>query len=273
LKRIIGYSTGKDSTALVLWAKEQFPPEEIIVTFDDTIWEHELTYGYLAQMQAGELLRGLRFERLVSEVYPGGLGALVQIKGRVPSPKARFCTSNLKVDPTIAFLKTLDDDFELYDGRRAQESEARAALPLRHWVDEYDCWVNHPILYWTVEQVFAIADKNGIPSNPLYLKGAGRVGCFPCVLINQRELKAYLDDPEMAEELKARIYLLEQLCGRSFFEPTYIPARFCTGFDEASGKPFPWADDVFRYIESVDADQLPMFAPRQCMSIYNRCER
>lgn len=73
--------------------------------------------------------------------------------------------------------------------------------------------------------------------------------------------------------MKARIYLLEQLCGRSFFEPTYIPERFCTGFDESSGKPFPWADDVFKYIESVDANQLPMFEARQCMSIYNRCER
>ena len=26
--------------------------------------------------------------------------------------------------------------------------------------------------------------------NPLYLLGAGRVGCFPCVLVNHRELKA-----------------------------------------------------------------------------------
>lgn len=176
MKRILGYSTGKDSTPLVLWAREQFDQSEIIVTFDDTIWEHELTYGYLAQMQSGELLRGLRFERLVSKVYPGGTGALVQIKGRVPSA-------------------------------------------------------------------------------------------------NQRELKAYLADPEMAQELKARIYLLEQLCGRSFFQPTYIPERFCAGFDEKTGKRFPWADDVFRYIEATDENQLPMFAPRQCMSVYNRCER
>ncbi|HKM80992.1 MAG TPA: phosphoadenosine phosphosulfate reductase family protein [Candidatus Acidoferrum sp.] len=273
MKRVLGYSTGKDSTALVLWAKETFDPSEIIITFDDTIWEHELTYGYLAQMRAGDLLRGLRFERLNSKRYPGGLGQLVELKGRVPSPKARFCTSNLKIEPTIEFLKTIEDDYELYDGKRAQESESRASLPLRHWVEEFDCYVNHPLLYWTVDQVFAIAAKYDIPPNPLYLKGAGRVGCFPCVLINQRELKAYLADPAMAEELKARIYLLEMLCGRSFFEPTFIPERFCSGFDPKSGKAFPWADDVFRYIESVDADQLPMFEARSCMSVYNLCER
>lgn len=273
MKHVIGYSTGKDSTALVLWAKERFELSEIIITFDDTIWEHELTYGYLAQMREGDLLRGLRFERLTSERYPGGMGQLVQLKGRVPSAKARFCTSNLKIDPTIAFLKTLDDEYECYDGKRRQESDARAKLKPREWVDEYDCYVNHPLLDWTVDEVFAIARRYGIPQNPLYFKGAGRVGCFPCVLINQRELKAYLADPAMAEELKARIYLLEMLCGGSFFEPTYIPERFCTGFDKKSGKSFPWADDVFKYIESVDENQLPMFAARNCMSVYNQCER
>ncbi len=271
--RVIAYSTGKDSTALLCWARENFSASEIIVTFDDTIWEHELTYGYLAQMRQHRVLADLRFERLVSQVYPGGMGALVQIKGRVPSAKARFCTSNLKVEPCMEFLRTLDDDYELYDGKRAQESEARAKLKPREWSDDYDCYVNHPLLHWTHEEVFAIAERWGIPPNPLYLKGAGRVGCFPCVLINQRELKAYLSDPEMAEELKARIYLLEMLCGRSFFEPTYIPERFCTGFDEASGKSFPWADDVFRYIEKTDEDQLPLLPERKCMSIYNLCER
>ena len=104
--------------------------------------------------------------------------------------------------------------------------------------------MNHPLLDWTVDDV-SRSPQHGIPPNPLYFKGAGRVGCFPCVLINQRELKAYLADPEMAEELKARIYLLEQLCGRSFLSRPTSRTRFCTGFDEASGKPFPWADDVF----------------------------
>jgi hypothetical protein len=43
------------------------------------------------------------------------------------------------------------------------------------------------------------------------------------------------------------LHLLEMLCGRSFFEPTFIPERFCTGWDTVSQKSFPWADDVFQY--------------------------
>lgn len=272
MKRIIGYSTGKDSTALVLWAKERFPLEDLIFIFDDTIFEHVITYEYL-QERLLDLLAGARFERLVSVDYPGGMENLVQIKGRVPSAKARFCTENLKINPTIDFLKTINDEFEMYDGKRRQESYARAKLEPREWSDWYDCYVNHPILDWTAEQCFAIAARYGIKPNPLYKMGAGRVGCFPCVLINQRELKAYLSYPEMAVEIKARILKLESLCGRSFFPPNYIPRRYQTGRDPKSGKWFPWAVDVFSYIERTDANQLPMLPKRECMSIYNLCER
>jgi 3'-phosphoadenosine 5'-phosphosulfate sulfotransferase (PAPS reductase)/FAD synthetase len=271
VKHVIAYSTGKDSAALACWAAERFSAADIIIIFDDTLWEHPWTYEHLARLK-DVIIPGSSFERLVSKDYPGGMEQLVQIKGRVPSAKARFCTSELKVKPTIEFLHSLEDEYELYDGKRAQESAARAKLPLREWSDDYDCWVNHPLLYWTAEQVFAIADKHGLPHNPLYFKGAGRVGCFPCVLINQRELKAYLSDPEMARLLKERIYKLEQICGRTFFPPNYIPKRFHTGRDN-NGKTFCWADDVFNYIEAVHVDQLPMLEARSCMSIYNLCER
>lgn len=271
MKRVIGYSSGKDSTALVLWAKEQFSAQEISVIFNDTIWEHELTYGYISAMttQSGDFLRGIRFEVLPSM----GMQSLVQLKGRVPSAKARFCTEHLKVKPLIEFLKTIDDDFELYDGKRRDESEARKGIPLRQWSDIYDCWVNHPIADWTVEQVFAIAQKYGIRPNPLYLKNAGRVGCFPCVLINHRELKAFLLDPELGPEVKRRVNLLEQICGRSFFPPNYIPKRYQTGHDPKSGKSFCMAGDVFTYLDMKTMAELPWEESKSCMSIYNLCGR
>ena len=268
MKRVIGYSSGKDSTALVLWARERFPVEDIIVIYDDTIWEHELTYGYLAAMREN-LLKGLRFEIIPSM----GMEKLVEIKGRVPSAKARFCTEELKIKPCVEFLKTMDDDFEMYDGKRRQESEARSRILEREWSDFYDCWVNHPLAFWTVEQVFAIAEKYGIPPNPLYLKNASRVGCFPCVLITHRELKAFLLDPELGPEVRRRIKLLEHITKRSFFPPNYIPKRYQTGYDPKSGKPFCWSDDVFTYLEMKTMAELPWEEPKTCMSIYNLCGR
>lgn len=265
---MLGYSSGKDSTALVLWAKEQFPASEIIVMFNDTIWEHELTYGYLTEMRT-DLLAGLQFIALPSM----GMEKLVEIKHRVPSAKARFCTEELKIKPCIEFLKTIDDEFELYDGKRKQESAKRKLLRGREWSDAYDCWVNHPLLDWTVEQVFAIAAKYGIKPNPLYLHNAGRVGCFPCVLINHRELKAFMLDPVLGPEVRRRIKRLEIITRRSFFPPHYIPDRYMTGFDAKSGKPFPWSDDVFTYLEMKTLAELPFEEHQSCMSIYNLCER
>lgn len=248
--------------------KEKFPSSEIIVVFNDTIWEHELTYGYITEMR-DSLLEDLDFHILPSM----GMEKLVEIKKRVPSAKARFCTEELKVKPLIDFLKSINDEYELYDGKRRDESESRSQIQEREWSDWYDCWVNHPLAYWTVEQVFAIASKYGIKPNPLYLMNSGRVGCFPCVLINHREAKAFLSDPILGPEFKRRIGKLEEICGRSFFPPNYIPRRFQTGFDKKSGKSFPKSEDVFTYLDMKTMADLPWEETKKCMSIYNLCDR
>lgn len=268
MKHIAAYSSGKDSTALILWMRERFAVEEIIVVFNDTIWEHELVYGYISQMKES-LLNGLKFHILPSM----GMEKLVEIKGRVPSAKARFCTETLKTKPMIEFLSSIDDEFELYDGKRREESLSRSAIQEREWSDIYDCWVNHPLAFWTCEQVFEISHRNGIPPNPLYLMEAGRVGCFPCVLINHREAKAFLSNPTLGPEFERRVEKLEKICGRSFFPPNYIPKRYQTGFDMKSGKKFPLSKDVFEYLRKKTMAELPFEEHRTCSSIYNLCER
>lgn len=299
MKHIVCFSGGKDSTALILWAKENLP--EFIAVFCDTGWEHPITYAYIEEINHslldGTLVRLksqkytprkpqplhnnpsnrdlYRFQRVVhrynEELGRAGFVQMSLKKGRVPSPKARFCTEELKVKPMIAWLKTIDDEITVYQGIRADESQARARMRSREWSDDYDAWVERPLMKWSATDCFDLMKLHGVKPNPLYLMGAGRVGCFPCVMVNMRELKAYLSG-EVGPELKRRLFQLEPMVGRSFFEPTYIPERFCTGFDEKSRKPFPWAADVFRYIESVDEDQLPMFPTRSCMSVYNLCE-
>lgn len=299
MKHVICFSGGKDSTALILWAKENL--SEFTTVFCDTGWEHPFTLAYIEEINQTHLAGGLitlrtkkyvvtpvqalrrnasdrdrwRFafvtQRFEQQHHQDGMLRLVQIKGRAPSAKARFCTEALKVRPMIDWLKTLDDEATVYQGIRADESESRSRMVEREWSDDYDAWVERPLLTWTAAQCFALMAEYGVKPNPLYLLGAGRVGCFPCVMVNQRELKAYLSS-EVGPELKRRVLELEALVGSSFFEPTYIPERFCKGFDYKSGKPFAWAADVFSYIESVDADQIPMFPARSCMSVYNLCE-
>lgn len=266
MKHVVSFSGGKDSTALILWAKENLP--EFTTVFCDTGWEHPITYAYIEEINQ-TLLRG-KLVVLKSTKYDGMLG-LVQIKKRAPSVKARFCTEALKIRPMIDWLKTIDDEVTVYQGIRAEESASRSRMAGREWSDDYDAWVERPLLLWSAEQCFQTMKAYGVKPNPLYLLGASRVGCFPCVMVNMRELKCYLAS-DVGPELKRRVIELETLVGRSFFGPAYIPDRFCKGFDEQSDKPFAWAEDVFRYIESVDEDQLPMFPARSCMSVYNLCE-
>ena len=169
----------------------------------------------------------------------------------------------------ISWLKSIEDEITVYQGIRAEESVSRSRMPARQWSDDYDAWIERPLLTWTSAQCFALMTEKGIKPNPLYLLGASRVGCFPCVMVNQHELKALM---EKLPEIKTAITSLEAINDRSFFPPNYIPERFHTGFDTNSGKSFPKAEDVFRYIESVDEDQIPLFPVRSCMSVYNLCE-
>jgi 3'-phosphoadenosine 5'-phosphosulfate sulfotransferase (PAPS reductase)/FAD synthetase len=267
MKHIVCFSGGKDSTALVLWAKENLP--EFTAVFCDTGWEHPITYAYVEEINqsllAGELVV------LKSEKYPGGFVQLSVERKRVPSAMARFCTQELKVFPMIAWLKLQDDECTVYQGIRAEESPSRAAMLERQWSDDYDAWVERPLLRWPVAQVFELMQRRGVKPNPLYLMGAGRVGCFPCIMVNFRELRAVRSYPDLWEFLKLRLRDLERRVGRSFWSPDDIPERFHSGRDK-NGKSFCWAEDVFRYLESVDEDQLPLLQPRSCMSVYNLCE-
>lgn len=305
MKHIVCFSGGKDSTALVLWAKENLP--EFITVFCDTGWEHPITYAYVEEINQ-TLLSGALIT-LKSKRYSGGFVQLCEVKGRAPSAKARFCTDNLKVKPMIDWMKTIDDEITVYQGIRADESLSRSLMVASCWDDGYDAWINRPLLHWTAEQCFKFMSSKGVKPNPLYLMGAGRVGCFPCVMVNMRELKAYLGGP-VGPELKARLLDFESRVGGTFFEPTYIPERFCSGLlpsktkcqcghmlhdgevcstltddtdeeqmDECGCKlsipkmvKFPTCTDVFRYIESVDENQLPLLPARSCMSVYNLCE-
>ena len=107
------FSGGKDSTALLLWLREQ--GREFTAVFNDTGWEHPLTYAYIEEINqsvlGGALIR-LKPEEWVpertTEKY-ADMRDLVSRKGRVPSVRARFCTEYLKTNPMRAWVQRQDD--------------------------------------------------------------------------------------------------------------------------------------------------------------------
>ena len=266
--RIVQFSGGKDSTALVLWAREQWG-DNFTPVFCDTGWENVITDAYVDKIDR-ELLGG-RLVRLRSTKYPGGMLPMLEDRQFMPASRSRFCTDELKIQPCAAWLRTLDDDYVVYQGVRADESERRRDQGPRVWAVEYDCWVERPLYAWTAEQVFDMHRKHGIEPNPLYSLGSSRVGCFPCVMIRHHELKRV---GKMMPEIWDRMREMEAASGRAFFRLDYIPARFQTGQHPEFGR-YPTIDDVRDYLFSATDAQLDMFdngEPVRCMSVYNLCE-
>jgi len=220
---VASVSGGKDSTAMCLHLREL--DLEFEAVFMDTGWEHPATYEYIHETLA-PLVGGIT----VLKSERGGMVDLVRKKGIFPSRLHRYCTELLKMRPLRDHLATLDDPINCV-GIRADESVNRAAMP--EW--EYDRYVDadawRPLLRWTMDDVVAIHQRHGIAPNPLYLHGAERVGCFPCIYARKAEIKLVADlwparvdevrelEAEATERAREIVEARGEslTCGRTFF--------------------------------------------------------
>ena len=181
-----------------LWLTEQGIDHDRV--FADTGWEHPATYEYL---------RGPLTAKLgpITEVRgPRGMADLVLHKNMFPARVRRFCTEELKVKPLIAYFAALPDDVDHVNavGIRAAESQARARLPEWEWSDAFDCYVWRPLIRWTEADVITMHSRHGLAPNPLYLQGARRVGCWPCIFASKAELRMLARiDPARVDEIEA----------------------------------------------------------------------
>jgi 3'-phosphoadenosine 5'-phosphosulfate sulfotransferase (PAPS reductase)/FAD synthetase len=224
----LGVSGGKDSTALLLWAvcESGYPLETLNVTFCDTGNEHEYTYEHIRLLS--ERVHPIEVIKPPLDFYQ-----LANKKKRFPSPTRRFCTSELKIKPTRVHIQKLlgqGYDVLLHSGVRAEESKERAELPERKWDEFFDCEVYRPLLRWTIDDVWAIHRRYGIPRNKLYDLGAKRVGCLPCIMSRKAEIRM------IARRFPERIAMIREAENRvpskyglsTFFSIGKIPAIHCT---------------------------------------------
>lgn len=196
---IASVSGGKDSAALSLWLTEQGIEHRRV--FADTGWEHEATYEYLR----GPLTKALG---PIDEVQgrDAGMANLVRRKGMFPSRRRRFCTEELKVKPLIEYVARIQDEVgEVVSavGIRAAESEARSKLLEWEWSEAFDAEVWRPLIGWSEQDVIDIHRWHGLAPNPLYLQGATRVGCWPCIFSRKAEVRLLATlDPARVEQIR-----------------------------------------------------------------------
>ncbi|MDY4315329.1 phosphoadenosine phosphosulfate reductase family protein [Pectobacterium actinidiae] len=269
---VISVSGGKDSLAQWLLAVENGINH--IPAFADTGHEHPQTMEYLDYLESklgkirrvhADFSRQIEGKRkfiaekwpvtLVSEcgftdeqaarivataldtLHPTGIPFLdlCMWKGRFPSTKRRFCSTELKHEPIrLQVVEPITDagfDVVSWQGVRAEESASRALLS--EWESGFDLGphlsIYRPILHWKHADVFALAKRHGIKPNPLYEQGCSRVGCMPCIHARKSELaEIFRRWPEEVERV-ARWESLVAACSRrqnsTFFPSTNDPKK------------------------------------------------
>lgn len=192
---VASISGGKDSAAMSLWLTENGVEHDRV--FQDTGWEHPATYDYLR----GELTRVIG---AVTELSgPWKMRELVIYKGMFPSRQRRFCTQYLKIFPMQEYLKGIEEDHVNAVGIRRGESRARSRMTWWEWQEGFGCETWRPILDWSEQDVIAIHHRHGLKPNPLYLLGAQRVGCWPCIFARKAELCMLADlTPERVDLMR-----------------------------------------------------------------------
>lgn len=307
VQHIVNVSGGKDSTAIYLLAMQSGRSFRAIHC--DTGHEHPVTEEYVRTLHERtggpevEIIRAdfakdfARKRAYLLEHWPkDGVAQsrvdraaqllekptgipfldLCMMKGLFPSTKARFCTEELKVLPSlrqVIWPAAKIGPVLRWIGVRADESRARATARRYERDDAPGVMIWRPILRWTVEDVFAMHDRHGVEPNPLYKMGVGRVGCMPCIMARKSELaiiaKRWPEEYERVAEWERLVAETSKRGQATFFAPGRSPEDPVNGVYPDVHRIADWA------LTSRGGKQydLEHFMPVQaCFSIYGLCE-
>jgi 3'-phosphoadenosine 5'-phosphosulfate sulfotransferase (PAPS reductase)/FAD synthetase len=186
-RHIVNVSGGKDSAALAIFLWETYPDIEMEYIFCDTGCELPETYHYLDRLEAvlGQDIVHLNaldlldiakkrdrnpFDIWLNEIYGGFL----------PSPRARWCTRVLKIQP---FEKHIGDDKAIsYIGIRGDEDregyQSKKPPVISELPNILPCYPfkDHKL---GLSDIKRILDESGL-GIPSYYEWRSRSGCYFC---------------------------------------------------------------------------------------------
>lgn len=306
IKHVLSFSGGKDSTAMYLLALESGidfiavcadTGNESSITMDYVETIHEKTGGPKCQIVKADFSTQIERKKIVVDtkwrkdgisdkicddvikhLIPTGnpFIDLCMWKGRFPSTMARFCTSELKLNPIMEnIVMPLMESYGVFGwlGIRATESMSRInAKEIEHVGGRYIIY--RPILSWSPEEVFAIHKKHDLEPNPLYKMGMSRVGCFPCINSRKSEIKEIARRfPKEVERIRKWEEIISFTSKRG--AGTFFPSNTIPGKDEKRSNILnvvKWSKTSRGGKQYNFFDELEDFNINDCSSSYGLCE-
>jgi len=187
---------------------------------------------------------------------------------------ARFCTRLLKVVPFQDYVTEVRCKAGVKPvsavGIRADESASRAQMSVVEEQDEATVW--RPLLEWDEAQVRAVHAAHGVRPNPLYLQGASRVGCWPCIHARKHELRhlAAVAPERLAHlaQLEERVTALRQAATPGAAAATFFKSRVAGVPKMAVPAIIEWATTK----DGVAIDDIEEIEEQGCMR-WGMCEQ
>ena len=189
-RHVLGLSGGKDSAALAIYIKDNYPNlhEKMEYFFSDTGAELNEVYNFLEKMEAylgKEIVRlssGRDFEHWL-KIHNDYL----------PSPRQRWCTRVMKIKPFEAYVG--DDSVISYIGIRADENR-EGYISHKETIKAVFPFIEDGLVR---DDIFNILKSSvGIPE---YYKWRSRSGCYFCFFQRQDEwLGLKNNHPELFEK-------------------------------------------------------------------------
>lgn len=191
-RHVLGLSGGRDSAALAVYMRQNYPELEIDYFFTDTGKELIEVYEYLVRLEGflGKPIEYLNPDRDFDFW-------LKQYKNFLPSPQSRWCTRQLKLRPFEQWIKpSLDEGVDVVslvairsdenyrEGYSSTHANLKAKFPFRE--DGID-----------KSGVLEILDASGL-GLPEYYKWRSRSGCTFCFFQQKIEWVRLLKEHEDA---------------------------------------------------------------------------
>lgn len=201
MKHIVSFSGGKDSTAMLLLMLEKGMPVDEIV-FCDTGKEFPQMYNHIAKVEE-------YIDRKITVIKPPKsfdywMFEHVKTKGKNKGKRGygwpllkncRWCTSRLKLDPFLRYIKHYDGVVE-YHGIAFDETHRVKSIAGRD--------IRYPLIEWgmTEQDCLEYCYERGFNWSGLY-KHFKRVSCWCCPFQSLADLKSlYKYYPYLWQELK-----------------------------------------------------------------------